>query len=437
MQLHARWCECTLLKKEANVVMIEVTDATNRILDLFKQKDIKLSKKKIHDELSDLINKYGMAQVEAERTIVGKYAKEHNVIIYSSASRSNALREINSLKTPNEWVSVEGKVISASKPETNKIFMKAVFADGTGAIAATLWARKEGEPMLPEVKIGKWYRVSNVVVNSYNNAPVLSTAKNSIIEEIADKGDTESVVTEIKDLSVGLFNVRGKIIQFFDSKNDKIDQVGLLGDETGIVKFITWKSSNAPKLEKEKSYVFNYVQSQKYNELYSLVVSSAIEIPDEIHVPSKQTEIIGNLVSIRTGSGLVRRCKVDGCGRVISRQNYCNIHEIQNDFKWDMRIKGVIDDGITAYNVIITLPTVEKLSGITLDQAIKISQNNPLGADEVFLRIRKEVLGRYFVVTGTKYPDRVFVQDCNPLEYVKYKEITGIKPDHAQTSLEV
>jgi len=417
--------------------MIEVTDATNRILDLFKQKDIKLSKKKIHDELSDLINKYGMAQVEAERTIVGKYAKEHNVIIYSSASRSNALREINSLKTPNEWVSVEGKVISASKPETNKIFMKAVFADGTGAIAATLWARKEGEPMLPEVKIGKWYRVSNVVVNSYNNAPVLSTAKNSIIEEIADKGDTESVVTEIKDLSVGLFNVRGKIIQFFDSKNDKIDQVGLLGDETGIVKFITWKSSNAPKLEKEKSYVFNYVQSQKYNELYSLVVSSAIEIPDEIHVPSKQTEIIGNLVSIRTGSGLVRRCKVDGCGRVISRQNYCNIHEIQNDFKWDMRIKGVIDDGITAYNVIITLPTVEKLSGITLDQAIKISQNNPLGADEVFLRIRKEVLGRYFVVTGTKYPDRVFVQDCNPLEYAKYKEITGIKPDHAQTSLEV
>lgn len=417
--------------------MIEVTDATNRILDLFKQKDIKLSKKKIHDDLSDLINKYGMAQVEAERTIVGKYAKEHNVIIYSSASRSNALREINSLKTPNEWVSVEGKVISASKPETNKIFMKAVFADNTGAIAATLWARKEGEPMLSEVKIGKWYRVSNVVVNSYNNAPVLSTAKNSIIEEIADKGDTESVVTEIKDLSVGLFNIRGKIIQFFDSKNDKIDQVGLLGDETGIVKFITWKSSNAPKLEKEKSYVFNYVQSQKYNELYSLVISSAIEIPDEIHVPSKQTEIIGNLVSIRTGSGLVRRCKVDGCGRVISRQNYCNIHDIQNDFKWDMRIKGVIDDGLTAYNVIITLPTVEKLVGFTLDQAITISQNNPLGADEVFLRIRKEVLGRYFVVSGTKYPDRVFVQDCNPLEYENYKEITGIKPDHAQTSLGV
>jgi replication factor A1 len=417
--------------------MIDVTDATNRILDLFKQKDIKLSKKKIHDELSDLVNKYGMAQAEADRTIVGKYAKEHNVIIYSSAARSNALREINSLKTPNEWVSIEGKVISATKPETNKIFMKAVFSDVTGAIAATLWARKEGEPMLPEVKLGKWYRISNVVVNSYNNAPVLSTAKNSTIEEIQDKGETESTITEVKDLSTGIFNVKGKIIQFFDSKNDKIDQVGLLGDETGIIKFITWKSSGALKLEKDKSYVFNYAQSQKYNELYSLVLSSAIEIPDEIHVPSKQTEIIGNLVNIRTGSGLIRRCKVDGCGRVISRQNYCNIHEIQNDFKWDMRIKGVIDDGLTAYNVIITLPTVEKLSGITLDQAIKISQNNPLGADEVFLRIRKEVLGRYFVVSGTKYPDRVFVQDCNPLEYEKYKEITGIKPDHAQTSLEV
>lgn len=417
--------------------MVDVTEATNRILDLFKQKDIKLSKKKIHDELSDLVNKYGMAQVEAERTIVGKYAKENNVIIYSSATRSNALREINSLKTPNEWVSVEGKVISVAKPETNKIFMKIVIADDTGAIPATLWSRKEGEPMLPEVKVGKWYRVSNVVINSYNNSPVLSTAKNTTIEEIPDKGSTESVITEIKDLSTGMFNIRGKIIQFFDSKNDKIDQVGLLGDESGIVKFITWKSSGAPKLEKDKSYVFNYAQSQKYNELYSLVISSAIEIPDVITVPSKQTEIIGNLVGIKAGSGLIRRCKVDGCGRVISRQNYCSIHEIQSDFKWDMRIKGIIDDGYTAYNVIITLPTVEKLTGITLDKAIEISQNNPLGADEVFMRIRSKVLGRYFVVTGSKYPDRVFVQDCRPLEYEEYKKVTGLKPEHAQTSLGV
>jgi replication factor A1 len=418
--------------------MVDVTDATNRILDLFKQKDIKLSKKKIHDELNDLVNKYGMAQAEADRTIVGKYAKEHNVIIYSSAARSNALREINTLTTPNEWVSVEGKVISASKPETNKIFMKAVFADDTGAIPATLWSRKEGEPMLPEVKVGKWYRVSNVVVNTYNNSPVLSTAKNTTIEEIPDKGNTEEVITQVKDLSTGLFNVRGKVIQFFDSKNDKIDQVGLLGDESGIVKFITWKSSNAPKLEKDKSYVFNYAQSQKYNELYSLVISSAIEIPDEINVPSKQTEIIGNLVSMKVGSGLIRRCKVDDCGRVISRQNYCSIHEIQNDFKWDMRIKGIIDDGTTAYNVLMTLPIVEKLSGITLDQAIEISRNNPLGADEVFMRIRAKVLGRYFVVTGSKYPDRVFVTDCVPLEYEKYKEITGLKHDiPVQTSLEV
>jgi replication factor A1 len=417
--------------------MVDVTETTNRILDLFKQKDIKLSKKKIHDELSDLVNKYGMAQAEANRTIVGKYAKEHNVIIYSTAARSNALREINSLKTPNEWVSIEGKVISVAKPETNKIFMKAVFADDTGAIAATLWSRKEGEPMLPEIKVGKWYRISNVVINSYNNSPVLSTAKNTIIEEIPDKGSTESVITEIKDLSTGMFNIRGKIIQFFDSKNEKIDQVGLLGDESGIVKFITWKSSGAPKLEKDKAYIFNYAQSQKYNELYSLVISSAIEIPDVIMVPSKQTEIIGNLVSIKAGSGLIRRCKVDGCGRVISRQNYCSIHEIQSDFKWDMRIKGIIDDGYTAYNVIITLATVEKLTGINLDEAIRISQNNPLGADEVFMRIRAKVLGRYFVISGSKYPDRVFVQDCRPLEYDEYKELTGLKPDHAQTSLGV
>jgi hypothetical protein len=97
----------------------------------------------------------------------------------------------------------------------------------------------------------------------------------------------------------------------------------------------------------------------------------------------------------------------------------------------------IIDDGTTAYNVIMTLPTVEKLTGITLDKAIETSQNNPLGADFVFLQIRTKVLGRYFVVKGTKYPDRVFVQDCDPLEYEAYKEVTGLKPEHAQTSLGV
>ena len=417
--------------------MVDVTEATNRILDLFKAKEVKLSKKKIHDELSDLINKYGMAQNEAERTITGKYAKEHNVIVYASSSRPNALKDINSLKTPNEWVSIEGKVISVTKPETNKIFMKVVFADVTGAIPATFWSRKEGEPMLPEVKIGKWYHVNNVVVNQFNNSPVLNTAKNTTIDEIPDKGTVESVITPVKEIGVGLFNIRGKVVQFFDSKNDKIDQVGLLGDETGIVKFITWKSTGTPKLEKDKSYIFNYAQSQKYNEMYSLILSSAIEIPDEIVIPSKQTEIIGNLVSIRAGSGLIRRCKVDGCGRVLTRQNYCSIHEIQNDFKWDMRIKGIIDDGITAYNVIMTLPTVEKISGITLNDAIEISKNNPLGADEVFMQLRSKVLGRYFTISGTKYPDRVFVQDCKPLEYNDYKTITGLKPEHVQTSLKV
>lgn len=415
--------------------MIDVTDTTNRILDLFKAKSIDLKSSKISKELSDLVNVYGMNLSEAERTITGKYAKENNVIIYTNA-RSSAIRDVSTLKTPNEWVTVEGKCISANKvANTNKIFMKAVIADRTGAIPVTLWSRKAGEPMLPEMKEGNWYRISNVVVNLYKDILSLSVVKTGTVEEITEKDITDSEPTPIKDVGVGIFNLKCKVIQLFESKSDKISQVGLIGDESGIIKFIAWKSSNLPAVEVGKAYLFTYVQSQKYNDKYSVTINEFASTTDEITVPSKHTEIIGNLVSIKAGSGLIRRCTVENCGRSISRQNYCTIHEMQTDFKYDMRIKGVIDDGITAHNVIITLPTVEKMSGILLADAIKIAETNPLGADEVFYRITNLCLGRYFIIKGSAYPDRIFVNDADKLDYKEFKKITDLHQTAKQTSI--
>lgn len=422
--------------------MIDVTDATTKIIDLFKSKNVDLMKAKkgqskidINKELSDLVNNYGISLAEAERTIVNKYAKENNVIIYTNQARSNAIRDINTINLANEWVTVEAKVISANKTQNNKIFMKAVIADHSGAIPVTLWSRKIEEPRLPEIKPDKWYRISNAVVNGYNNTLSLSVVKTTTIDEISEKSEMESSFTHINELGVGIYNIKGKVVQLFESKSDKLHQVGLIGDSTGIVKFVSWASSNPTTLEKGKVYSFNYVQSQKYNNMMSITISESKEIGETIDVPSNQSDIIGNLVSIKVGSGLIKRCKVDGCTRVLTRQNYCSIHEIQPDFKYDMRIKGIIDDGFTAYNVIMTLPIVEKISGMSLEEAIKIAENNPLGADEVMIRLQSLLVGRYFQITGTIYPDRVFVVDANRLEYDFYKKHTGLTQTSKQTSL--
>jgi replication factor A1 len=45
-----------------------------------------------------------------------------------------------------------------------------------------------------------------------------------------------------------------KVVQIWDNTSDKITQTGLIGDETGIIKFTIWESANLPPMEEGRSY---------------------------------------------------------------------------------------------------------------------------------------------------------------------------------------
>jgi replication factor A1 len=127
--------------------------------------------------------------------------------------------------------------------------------------------------------------------------------------------------------------------------------------------------------------------------------------------------IRGAIVHIAPGSGIIKRCPVEGCNRALSRQNYCPVHEIQPKFNYDLRIKGWLDDGEKTHNILLQREVVESITGITLDAAQEIAENNPLGMDEVFLRMRDEVLGRYIVCHGREIDSRILVNTCERLTY--------------------
>jgi replication factor A1 len=118
-------------------------------------------------------------------------------------------------------------------------------------------------------------------------------------------------------------------------------------------------------------------------------------------------------VALTQGSGLVKRCPVEGCNRVLSRQNYCPVHEIQPDFKYDLRIKGWLDNGEKTWDLLVQKVNVESLTGITLEQAVEIAENNPLGMDEVFLRMRDTILGRYLTCKGREIEGRILASSCS------------------------
>jgi replication factor A1 len=137
----------------------------------------------------------------------------------------------------------------------------------------------------------------------------------------------------------------------------------------------------------------------------------------DIPVSGGDVSVRGAIVHIAPGSGIIKRCPVEGCNRALSRQNYCPVHEIQPNFNYDLRIKGWLDDGEKTHNILIQRDAVEALTGITLDAAKEIAENNPLGMDEVFLRMRDALLGRYLMCKGREIDNRLLVNTCERVTF--------------------
>ena len=193
-------------------------------------------------------------------------------------------------------------------------------------------------------------------------------------------------------------------------------QTGLLGDETGRIKFVLWKDDTKEKLEPGRVYHITNAKVDEYNGRLSVVLNSAVYEADDpaadIAVGTVLDSYAGTIVQISGGSGLVKRCPVEGCNRVLSRQNFCPIHEIQNNYNYDLRIKAVLDDGQKAYNVLMGREVTEALTGMTMDQAIDLALESPLGLEEVQAQFTEKLCGRYVRCFGNDFEGRILVKSA-------------------------
>jgi replication factor A1 len=396
--------------------MTTIKDATERVVKAFDGKGVRLDASLIEKDMTNLVSTYGMLLSEAERTITTRESKKHNVTLFE---RSEGLKDIGSVNK-DEWVTVEGAITSLFKTAAKSIHQAGVISDKSGAIRFTVWSREKGGAMLPDMKIGKWYRISNATIAALKNSGQLNlnVHKGSNIVEIEKNEELKSHITNVRDIRPGIVNIRVKVTKLFQPSKDVVAQTGIVGDESGTTKFTIWRSDKPDiELKEGKSYLIQNAQCVEYKGNYNITISGGIkEIKEDIPVRSGATSFQGSIVQIRPGSGLVRRCPVENCNRVLSRQNYCPIHEIQNNFKYDMRIKAVADNGVKTMSVHVPLNVVEDITGMKLKDAISIAEKSPLGFDEVLEEITKAVFGRYFIIEGFEYPDRIHVTKFIPIE---------------------
>ena len=510
----------------------DIQQITERISQKIELKGVTPDKTEITDKLTSYINDFGVVAYEAERKILSDQMKKHGFsmdeVSVKSSNTEDVITHIADLQ-PNEWVTVEAKVVSLQPSISPSIAQSGVIADCSGAIKFVTFAKSNNIPTLEQ---DHWYKIELAVVDSYRTALNLKINSNSkitpitedrtltlpasttinqlasgilplihvkFIEEwqsrsdkvlqtgiIADSSgkmkftiwndsklreklvlgstydiyystidtyaDRQSLtlnsgiwklnedinldvpitatmptsplpITQISNLSVGYASLRVKFIDEWDIRSDKMLQTGLIGDETGRIKFVIWKDDKNKKDKLELNRVYNITNAKinEYNGVLSVILNNAEYSPEDINVDievgSVMNEYTGSIVQIANGSGLIKRCPVEGCNRVLLHQNICPVHEIQNDFKYDLRIKAILDNGQKVYNLLFGRGVTESITGITMDQAIELSSNSPLGLEEIQMMFADKLCGRYIRGVGTDYGDQVIL---NSVEFMQY-----------------
>lgn len=375
--------------------------------------NVELDPALVETKLRTLVEEFGVNLPEAEKTVTENLSKEHGLA--AVPSQSSDLREIGSL-LPGEWATIEGKIVGLGRPVSSAISQSGIIADESGAIQFTAWARANA----PAMEEGKSYRLESVVVDEYRGVPKINFHAGTTVTEIEKDILCLPQTTKIADLRPGVASVRVKMVQEWEARHERILQTGIVGDESGTVKFTIWKEEGVERLEPETVYNIFYAAVDEYQGRLSITLNGAKCFPDEegeITVGSGATTTEGVIVSIGTGSGLVKRCPVEGCNRVLSKRNYCPVHDVQNDFKYDLRIKAVLDDGVKAHNILMQKDVVEAVTGLTLDEAVKIVQDSPLGLDDIVYRLRDAIMGRYYSCQGNDLGDTLLIKECTPLGF--------------------
>ena len=324
---------------------------------------------------------------------------------------------IDSINESNKWVNLRAKVVELWDSEHESIDQVGLVGDETGTIKFVKWAKSE----LPALLEGKSYSFENLTTDEFEERFSVKFNKSSSIKELdEDIGtpDREAQLVEIDSITESnkWINLHAKVVQLWESEHESIDQIGLIGDETGTIKFVKWAKSELPALLEGKSYSFENLTTDEFEERFSVKFnkrSSIEELDEDIEVGFTTTEFTGAMVRIKDSSGLIRRCPI--CNRALTKGT-CMEHG-NVDGIYDLRIIAVMDDGVSVQEALFNREITESISGITLDEAKEMAVD-ALDHSVVLDEMKKRLLGRYYTMSGSILDRYVLVEGIQPVEGV-------------------
>ena len=407
-----------------NMNEAELMQRVCSIQKMFEKYSIVISDEEIASKLTELVTVYKVPELEAQRSVINALLKKHNLSKAKiSPMRETAvvktIAEINETTDTDTWVSFTGKVIQLWEKMHDSVAQVGLVGDETGISKFTIWENS----FLPLLELNKTYQFKNTVVKPWNGRVNIELNKASNIapseKEIQrfENGFDGDRVNEIRTVSEldrdGLWtDLKAKVVQIFENTHESIAFAGVLGDETGTLRFTIWKTADVGPVEVGKSYLFSNVIVKEWNNNFAVEVNrigKLSEIDEDIEAKPSVFKLTGCAVDIQAGSGLVKRCP--GCNKVMTK-GQCGEHGKVKG-KYDLRIKAVLDDGSQAREVIINCDLTQKILGFGLDEAVQMATET-LDPECVNDIIKKELVGNYYTVQGLKTDRYIIAESVEP-----------------------
>lgn len=234
-------------------------------------------------------------------------------------------------------------------------------------------------------------------------------ARRSVINSVTETADidptemsgggSEQVLVNDIEADGEWVDLEVTVDDLWEPNHESIAQVGLIGDASGSNKFTAFGGREEFNLEEGESYRIESAVTDEYNGDVSLKLNNSTEITpidEDIEIGEETERVSGVLVNVYSDSGLIKRCPKEGCTYVLSNGR-CNEHDSVDGHEFDFRVKGTIDNGEETYDVIFNQETAEELTGMSLQEAKNIAQEE-LDIEKVLDRFEDDIVGRHYTI---------------------------------------
>jgi len=404
-------------------------EIVEQILARLRDQKVEVPADEVESRLRLLVEKFGVPEGEAARSVVNYFLKEHGIAPTSFSARKSERLKVGEINGSGRWIDLEVKVVELWEPTSSAISQTGLVGDDTGTIKFVKWTKSD----LPELELGKSYLFKNVVTDEFQGRFSVKLNRTSGIEELASEvvatdAPAGGTVQEMKISEIGeagrWIDLRAKVVQLWDPTSETISQTGLIGDDSGVIKFVKWAKSELSDLAEGESYLFKNVVTDEFEGRFSVKLNrtSGIEpLEEEIEVSPQEAKFTGAMVDVQKGSGLIKRCPI--CRRMLTK-GVCGEHGKQEG-TYDLRIKAVLDDGVKVQEVLINRERTESLVGIEMEEA-KTMAMEALDHEVVRGMIQERLLGRYYTVSGPTVDRYILVETISQLSPVAEGEIRAL-----------